>query len=199
MKPELYRDKPTFHAPSQLAWRNWLSKNATTHKNVWLIIYKKQSGIPSVYYSEAVDEALCFGWIDSLPNKRDDKSYYLFFSPRKPKSNWSKVNKAKIKKLIAANKMTSAGMSMVELAKKTGTWTALDKVEALVVPDDLKNMLNENSAAKKYFQLFPPSARKAILDWIQNAKQPETRLKRIVQTVELAAKNERANQYKKKT
>jgi uncharacterized protein YdeI (YjbR/CyaY-like superfamily) len=173
-------------------------QNHATEKNVRLIIYKKQSGMPSVSYDESVDEALCFGWIDSTRIKWDELSHAQFYSKRQPKSNWSRVNKAKVERLIAEGLMTSAGLEMIELAKKTGTWTALDEVENLTIPDDLQVKLDENPTAKGYFDAFPRSAKRAILEWLLNAKQAETRLKRIEETVNLAEKNERANQYKPK-
>ena len=188
----------TLHATSRAAWREWLTAYHLTEKNVWLILYHKKSATPSVYYDEAVDEALCFGWIDSIKYKRDEDSALQFFSQRKPKSNWSRVNKAKVERLIAANLMTSAGMVMIDLAKKTGTWTALNDVENLTVPDDLQALLDENPTAKAFFMAFPRSAKRAILEWILNAKQAETRLKRLEETVRLAEKNERANQYRPK-
>lgn len=193
---EVYKGIPTFYAKNQQAWRKWLDKNHAKEKAVWLIIYKKESGIPSVYYPEAVDEALCFGWIDSKPNKRDEESYYQFFSQRKPASNWSTVNKKKIEKLLAANKIAPAGLAMIELAKKTGTWTALDKISALEMPKDLSKALEKNKMAKQFFNAFPPSTKKSIYEWINNAKTPGTRQKRILETVEKAAENIRANQYR---
>lgn len=196
MKTELKNGIKTFYARSQEAWRKWLEKNHEKELSVWLIIYKKTSGVASVYYPEAVDEALCFGWIDSKPNKRDDKSYYLFFSKRNPKSNWSGVNKNKVEKLIKEAKMFPAGLKMVEHAKKTGTWTKLEKVEALVLPEDLEKLLKSNKAALDHWNKFPPSTKRGILDWINNARKDETRLKRISETVELASVNIRANQYK---
>jgi len=188
----------TFYAGDQKAWRKWLEKNHETKDSVWLIIYKKTSSIPSVYYPEAVDEALCFGWIDSLPNKRDDKSYFLFFSKRDLKSNWSRVNKLKIEKLFRENKMMPQGIKMVEYAKQNGTWDALNQVDELVIPDALALLFERNIEAKKNFSNFPPSVKRGILEWILNAKQEVTKLKRITQTAELAARNIRANQYKPK-
>jgi uncharacterized protein YdeI (YjbR/CyaY-like superfamily) len=186
---------PAFYAKNQKAWRDWLSKNHVRKKSVWLIIYKKSSDTQSVYYPEAVDEALCFGWIDSKPNKRDEESYYQFFSKRSPKSNWSKVNKLKVEKLIAQNKMTEAGYAAIEIAKQNGTWEALEKVDQLIMPDDLQALFDKNPKAYTYWKEFSPSSRRGILDWIYNAKRPETRTKRIEETVRLATKNEKANQY----
>lgn len=192
---EYYEGTPTFYAKNQKAWRDWLSKNHLTQKSVWLIIYKKSSATKSVYYPEAVDEALCFGWIDSKPNKRDEESYYQFFSKRNPKSNWSKVNKLKVEKLIAQKQMTEAGYEAIVIAKQNGTWEALDKVDQLVAPDELQVLFNKNPQAYANWQQFAPSSRRGILEWIYNAKRPETRTKRIEETVRLAAKNEKANQY----
>ncbi len=186
----------TFYAEDRAAWRTWLTANHDKEKSVWLIIYRKQSQIPSVYYDEAVDEALCFGWIDSKPNKRDDESFYQFFAKRNPKSNWSKVNKEKVERLIAEGKMTEAGFGMIEIAKQTGAWTALDELENGVIPEDLQMALNANPTAKVYFEAFPRSVKRGILEWIQNAKRPETRQKRIEETVTLAMQNIRANQYR---
>ncbi len=193
---ELKNDIQTFYAKDAKAWRAWLQKNHTKEKSVWLIIYKKESSKPSVYYKEAVDEALCFGWIDSKPNKRDDESYYQFFAKRNPKSNWSKVNKAKVEKLIKENRMAKAGLEAIEIAKQIGTWTALDEVDNSILPDDLKKALLKNKTAMRNFEGFPKSSKKIILEWIQNAKKEETRLKRIEETVLLAAKNLRANHYR---
>ena len=193
---ELKNDIQTFYAKDAKVWRSWLQKNHGEEKCVWLIIYKKESGQPSVYYNEAVDEALCFGWIDSKPNKRDEESYYQFFAKRSPKSNWSKVNKAKVEKLIKEKRMAKAGLEAIETAKQNGTWNTLDDVDNSILPDDLTKAFLKNTTAKKYFDAFPKSSKKIILEWIQNAKREETRLKRIEETILLAAKNIRANHYR---
>ena len=203
----------TYYAPDRAAWRAWLAEHHATEKSVWLIIYRKKSNTPSgvppngpsprwvppsgmppsVYYDEAVDEALCFGWIDSKPNKRDEQSYYQYFSPRNPKSNWSQINKEKVRRLTAENRMAPAGLAMVKLAKETSTWTALEDVDNLVVPPDLQEALDQNPTAYEYWQQFPPSTRRGILEWIFSAKRPETRHRRIEKTVQQAAQNIRAN------
>ncbi|GAB2675679.1 YdeI/OmpD-associated family protein [Flavihumibacter cheonanensis] len=190
---ETYKNIATFYAKNQRAWRNWLKKNHLNETAVWLIIYKKDSGIPSVYYSEAVDEALCFGWIDSKPNKRDDLSYYQYFSRRNPKSNWSRVNKLKVEKLIREGKMENAGMEMIQLAQSNGSWNALNAVEELVIPTEMEQLFQQNVSALENWNKFPKSAKRGILEWIRNAKRPETKLKRITETVQLAAQNRRAN------
>lgn len=193
---ELKNGIQTFYAKSQKAWRKWLEKNHNTEKSVWLIIYKKTSSVPSVYYSEAVDEALCFGWIDSKANKRDDESYFQFFSRRNPKSNWSKVNKQKVQKLIEQGRMTADGLQAIELARQNGAWTALDEVEELKVPADLQLLLDNNKAAQNNWNLFPRSVKRGILEWINNARRATTRQQRIAETVSLAVENKRANQYR---
>lgn len=190
---ETYKNIPAFHAKTRKQWRSWLEKNHQSEQSVWLIIYKKESDTPSVYYLEAVDEALCFGWIDSKPNKRDENSYYQFFSKRNPKSNWSKVNKDKVSKLIAQGLMHSAGIEMIEIAKKNGTWTALEEVENITIPPDLQDLFSKNKKALEHWEKFPRSAKRGIIEWILNAKKPETRQKRIEETVSLANNNIKAN------
>ena len=196
MKP--IENENTFYARDSNEWRNWLQENHQIIESVWLIIYKKNSKKPSIYYPEAVDDALCFGWIDSVPNKRDNESYYQFFSKRNIKSNWSKVNKLKVERLFKENKMMPQGIKMVEFAKQNGTWDALNKVDDLQIPDQMKNLFSTNELARKNFESFPPSTKRGILEWIYNAKQETTRLKRIIQTVELATENKRILQFQPK-
>lgn len=183
----------TFYAPDRATWRQWLSAHHEKEKSVWLIIYRKDSKTPSVYYPEAVDEALCFGWIDSKPNKRDEESYYQFFAKRNPKSNWSKVNKGKVERLMKDGWMTEAGLKMVEIAKQNGTWTALDEVEAIQIPQDLQQLFDQNKTAFQNWEKFSRSSKRGILEWILNAKQAHTRQKRIEETVRLASENIKAN------
>jgi uncharacterized protein YdeI (YjbR/CyaY-like superfamily) len=185
----------SFYAKDRKTWRKWLQENHEKKSSVWLLIYHKSSDTPSVYYDEAVEEALCFGWIDSTPNKRDHESRYQYFARRKTRSNWSKLNKTRIKKLTKLGLMHPSGQTMIDLAKKNGSWSALDEVEKMVIPADLEKHLKKNKIALKNFEAFPPSARKAIFHWITSAKLDETRKKRIDETVSLAAKNVRANQW----
>lgn len=192
---ELKNGIKTFYAKSQKEWRQWLEKNHESEKSVWLIIYKKESKTKSVYYPEAVDEALCFGWIDSKPNKRDAESFYQYFSKRNPKSNWSKVNKEKVKRLLAEGLITKSGLLAIEIAKQNGTWNALDEVEEIIIPDDLQKAFSKKKSALTNFEKFPRSSKRGILEWILNAKRPETRQKRIQETVDLAEKNIKANHY----
>jgi uncharacterized protein YdeI (YjbR/CyaY-like superfamily) len=183
-----------FHAKSRKAWRTWLAKNHDKEQAVWLIMYHMSSETKSIYYADAVEEALCFGWIDSTAIKRDAESRYQYFTRRKPKSTWSRVNRERVDRMIAEGLMTPAGQAMIDLAKKSGTW----EVDHDIMPDDLQAALDKNQKAKEYFKAFPPSSRQIILTWIANAKRPETREKRIMETVTLAAKNERAHHYVKK-
>jgi uncharacterized protein YdeI (YjbR/CyaY-like superfamily) len=193
---ELKNGVKTFYAESQEAWRTWLEINHSSEKSIWLIIYKQNSGTPSVYYNEAVDEAICFGWIDSKINKRDENSFYQYFAKRNPKSNWSKVNKEKVERLTALGKIAPAGQAMIDLAKQNGTWTALDAVENLELPIELKTLFDNNPTAFANWEKFPRSSKRGILEWIFNAKKPETRLQRIEETVTLAASNIKANHYR---
>jgi len=197
MTPEQKNGIQTVYSKSRKQWRNWLDKNHSKKTSVWLIIYKKQSEIPSVYYAEAVEEALCFGWIDSKANKRDEESYYQFFARRNPKSNWSTVNKKRIEALMDQGLVRDAGLHAIEIAKQNGTWIALDEIDKGVIPEDLQQAFNKSKKALKNFEAFSPSSKKGILEWIHNAKRPETRLKRIQETVSLAASNIKANQWVK--
>lgn len=195
---ETFRNIPAITARSAEDWRSWLMENHEKVENVWLIIFKKESRIPTVTYKDSVDEALCFGWIDSKGVKRDESSYYQFYSKRKPKSNWSGVNKAKVDVLLAQGKMEPAGMAMVELAKKIGTWNTLDAATNLEIPHDLLASLQLYDTATQNFEAFPKSTQRAILEWISAAKQSATRQKRVEETAKLAAQNIRANLYSPK-
>lgn len=191
--------RPSYYARNRSTWRRWLSRNAARKDFIWLIIYHQNGSRPSVYYNEAVEEALCFGWIDSKPNKRDSESYYLYFARRKPKSNWSKLNRERAAKMILSGKMTPAGQQAIDLAKERGTWMALDPVDNLIIPPDMKLLFKKNPVARKNFEAFSPSAKRGILEWILNAKRAETRKRRIDETIRLAALNVKANQYNPRT
>ena len=150
-----------------------------------------------IAYADTVEEALCFGWVDSKPGKVDAQRSKLYFTPRKPKSAWAKPNKIRIEKLTKAGLMYPAGLTAVEIAKQNGTWTLLDDIEEYVCPPDLEVALSKNNTAQLYFEAFPQGVKKTIYQWIILAKRPETRAKRIAVAVSLAEKNIRANQYKK--
>jgi uncharacterized protein YdeI (YjbR/CyaY-like superfamily) len=175
--------------------RYWLRKNSSRETGIWAIYFKKhhKDYLP---YDAIVEECLCFGWVDSLPRKSDEDRAMLYISPRKSGSNWSNANKARIEDLVSRKLMTRAGMEKVEEAKRDGCWDALIEVQAGVLPDDLIKALNSNRVAKNYFDAFPPSSKRIILEWIAAAKTAVTREKRIIETVEKAAQNIRANHYR---
>ena len=177
----------TFCPSNRTEWREWLKENHQTHKSIWVIFYKKSTQIPTVSWPEAVEEALCFGWIDSTKKTIDDQKFRQFFSPRKAKSNWSKINKAKVQQLIENSLMTEAGQRSIDVAKENGSWTILDAVEDLIVPDDLTEALSVETKAKEYFSSLSNSKTKQLLYWIMSAKRAETRTKRIAEIVEAAS------------
>ncbi|MEL6133575.1 MAG: YdeI/OmpD-associated family protein [Bacteroidota bacterium] len=181
-----------FYPPDRQAWREWLKENHTTYDRIWLIYYKKESGMPSISYDEAVEEALCFGWIDSVPNKIDDQKYKQLFSVRKKKSPWSRLNKTRVEKLSLEGLMAPAGQAMIDRAKADGSWTVYDAVEDLIIPPDLAAALASTPFAEENFLSFAPTYRKGILWWVISAKRPETRAKRVETTARMAAKNLKA-------
>jgi uncharacterized protein YdeI (YjbR/CyaY-like superfamily) len=180
------------------AWRNWLEQNHDRSNGIWLVTFKKQNRGRYVPRNELIEEAICFGWIDSLPRKLDDDRTMLWMAPRKPGSGWSQINKERAKSMIAAGRMAPAGLEKVNIAKSDGSWNALDAIEALEIPGDLEQALAPYPAARKNFDAFPRSVKRSILEWISSAKKPETRAKRIDETARLAEANIRANQWRKK-
>lgn len=184
----------TYCPRSRRQWRTWLAKNHQTSPGVWLVYYRAGSGKPSVSYSDAVDEALCFGWIDSRIQPLDETRYMQIMTPRKTGSVWSALNKRKVEQLIADGLMMPAGVAKIEAAKKDGSWNALDAVEALTVPADFETALKAVDGAFENFLAFSRTARKQYLYWIESAKRPETRRVRIEQAVGLAARNVSARQ-----
>ncbi len=186
----------SIHPKSRSAWRKWLEAHHTQTTGVWLVSYKKATGKPRMEYDEAVEEALCFGWVDSKPNKLDEERSLLWFAPRKAGTGWSKLNKERVEKLMQAGLMAEAGLAKVRVAQQDGSWNALDAVDALEIPSDLAQAFSKNETARGYFEAFPRSVKRGILEWISNAKKPETRAKRIAETVAQAAQNIRANQWR---
>jgi uncharacterized protein YdeI (YjbR/CyaY-like superfamily) len=189
-------NSPEFFAATRAEWRAWLEVNHASEKSVWLVFNKKTSGLPHVSYEESVEEALCFGWVDSKPAKVDEVRSSLYFAPRKPKSGWSRPNKERVARLLEAGLMTEAGLAKIEAAKRDGSWTLLDAVENLEIPADLEVALAAVPLATENFAAFPRSARRGILEWIMQAKRPETRASRIAETARLAGLNKRANQWR---
>ena len=186
----------TVHPTTRAQWRRWLQRHHRRTEGVWLVSFKQATGKPRVEYDEAIEEALCFGWVDSRPRKLDDERTMLYFTPRKPGSGWAGSNKARVARLTAAGRMAPAGLAKVEAARRDGSWTALDGVEALELPPDLRRSLAARPRAAGCFDAFPPSVRRGILQWIANAKRPETRARRVEETARLAARNTRANQWR---
>ena len=183
---------PSFQPRTRAEWRKWLAADHDTAKGIQLIIVRKNAEVAGILYSDAVEEALCFGWIDGVTNSVDEQRYKLYMSPRKPESVWSKLNKQRIRKLIKDGSMTPAGLSKVEAAKKDGSWTRLDAIDKLEMPEGLLAHLSANAEAKRNFEAFSPSSKKMILFWIASAKREETWRKRIEETVRLAAQNIKA-------
>jgi len=189
-------DRKEVLVESREQWRDWLRAHHADSSGIWLVTWKKRAGGDRhVGYDAIVEEALCFGWVDSVPRTVDAEHTALLLTPRKPGSRWSRPNKERVQRLTAAGLMAPAGLQMVELAKKTGTWTALDEVEDLTEPPDLAAALDADPEARRHWEEFPRSARRGILEWIVSAKRPQTRDKRIRETAELAARGERANQW----
>lgn len=179
----------TLYAKNRGHWRQWLEQNHLTSVGIWLIYYKVKSGKPSISYSDAVKEALCFGWIDSKVKSLDAERYQQIFTPRKPQSVWSKLNKQYIEEISEQGLITEAGLQKIAAAKQDGSWYKLDAIQALIIPADLEQVLSTNATAKSYFKAFNNSTKKNILFWIESAKRPETRLKRIEQTISFAEQN----------
>lgn len=184
-----------FYPTTKKEWRNWLKKNHQTAQSVWLVYYKKKSNMPSISWSEAVDEALCFGWIDSKAKPFDEEKYLQFFGKRKPKSVWSKINKEKVDRLIEQGLMTKAGLKTVEIAKQNGSWTILDEVEELIIPKDLEKEFKKYKGSMDFFHSLSKSTKKSILHWLVMAKRVETRQKRIEEIGVLASQKLKPKQF----
>lgn len=189
-------DAERFEPASLAEWRDWLARHHGRGVGVWLVTRRAGTGGPRITYEESVEQALCFGWVDSTGNKLDAERTMLWFAPRKPRSGWARTNKIRIERLIAEGLMEPAGLALVEAAKADGSWTLLDDVEDLVVPDDLAAAFSE--VGRAHWDAFPRSARRGILEWIVQAKRPGTRARRIAETAEKAEVNERANQWRPK-
>lgn len=177
-------------------WRKWLESNHNKKDAIWLIFYKKKSSNYNLSWSESVDEALCFGWIDSVKRTIDTEKYKQYFSRRKAKSNWSKINKDKVDFLISENLMQEAGYETIEIAKKNRSWTILDEVEALVVPEDLKEEFANYKGSMEYFDSLSKSVKKILLHWVVSAKRTETRQKRIYEIAENAGGKLKPKQFR---
>ncbi len=191
----LSKNEEIYYPKSRTDWRNWLVKNQKSRQSVWLLFHKKNSKKDSISWSEAVEEALCFGWIDSKRKTIDEYSYRQYFSIRKPKSTWSKVNKEKVIDLTEKGLMTKSGLQCIEIAKQNGSWTILDDIEQLIIPNDLKEALTSKRSALDYFEKLSKSSKKLLLYWVSSAKRPETRIKRISEISERAEKGLKPKQF----
>jgi uncharacterized protein YdeI (YjbR/CyaY-like superfamily) len=180
---------PRVQPKSRNAWRAWLKKNHASSTGVWLVYAKKHSGIPSLTYNDAVEEALCFGWIDSKINPIDDAFYMQVFTPRKLKSVWSALNRARVERLLAAGLMTPAGIVMVKAAKDSGTWNAWKQVEEMTIPPDLEKAIKASPDARHYWVSYSASRRKGVLYRLAGAKRPETRAGYLQDIIENMASN----------
>jgi uncharacterized protein YdeI (YjbR/CyaY-like superfamily) len=183
----------TVFASTTDEWRAWLARHGDAATEAWLVIFHQGSVTPSLRYHEAIEHALCFGWIDSHARTRDADSSELRFTPRNPRSTWSRVNRERAARMVALGLMTEPGRALIEVAKANGTWQVLDDSAGSVVPDDLQVALDHDDAARENFERFPPSSKRLILEWIVTAKRAETRHRRIDQTVALASVNVRAH------
>lgn len=188
-------DREHLDVSDRAQWRAWLLAHHASAAGVWAVTYNKQSGRPAPTYDELVEEALCVGWVDSRPGRVDALRTKLYFAPRKRGSGWASTNKVRVERLTAQGLMTPAGLAAIDAAKADGSWALLDSSEAAQVPDDLRAALDRHAPAGANFDAFPRGVRKSILQWIDLAKTPETRARRIDETATLAAKNVRANQW----
>ncbi len=196
MAEKVKKEIDTYCPGSRADWRQWLEENHQSRHSIWLVFFKAATNIPSLGLGEAVDEALCFGWIDSTKKTLDEKRYMLYFRRRKPSSTWSKINKDKVDELIRSSLMTKAGRASIETAKQNGTWSLMDDIENLIIPEDLASALNENESAMGFFESQSKSIRKTLMHWVITAKRAETREKRIAVIAEEAAKGMRPKQFR---
>jgi uncharacterized protein YdeI (YjbR/CyaY-like superfamily) len=198
----LQPDLPLVEVSSRAQWRAWLEAHQEQTTGVWVVTRKRDSlgdGVEFVSARDLNEECLCFGWIDSRPAKVDEHRSALLCTPRKSRSGWSKVNKDRLEHLFAAGLVAPRGAALIAAAKADGSWSKLDDVDGLVEPADLVAALEAAGDARRHWNAFPPSARRGILEWILSAKRPETRATRVAETARLAAQNERANQWPRRT
>ena len=186
-----FDEAPVVETSDRATWRAWLEANHATATGVWLVSWRRHHGTP-IDYGGAVEDALCFGWVDSRGEVLDERRARLYFAPRKPTSGWAASNKERVERLIRDGRMAPAGLAAIERAKANGSWTILDSVEAGIVPEDLAAALAAHPPAADHFAGFRPSVRKQILGWIATARRPETRAARVRETAERAQRNERS-------
>ncbi len=185
------REAPEFFPKNSAQWRKWLEAHHEKEDAVWVIFYKSGTENFNMSWSDSVDEALCFGWIDSTKMPIDKERFKQYFTKRKPKSNWSKINKDKVAVLIETGRMRESGMKCIEIAKENGSWKTLDDVENLVMPKELEDAMHRHKGTLEFYESLSKSARKSILYRINSAKRPETRQKRIAEIMERLVAGER--------
>ena len=185
---------PMYHAESRAQWRSWLEHHHSAERGVWLCSWRSDTGRPRCPYPDVVEEAICFGWIDSTVHVFDDERGVQLITPRKPKSSWTRLNRRRAADMEVAGAMTDAGRQAIERAKDNGWWTIYDPVEDLVEPDALAAALDAVPAARSNWDAFSPSARKLMLWWVISAARSDTATQRIARIVEDAAEGRRARQ-----
>jgi uncharacterized protein YdeI (YjbR/CyaY-like superfamily) len=190
------KEQESFYPSGKQQWRTWLQENHDKKQSVWLICYKMKSGMPTISWSDAVDEALCFGWIDGKSLPVDEEKFMRFFCKRKAVSTWSKINKDKVQQLIADGSMTRAGLEIIEIAKQNGSWVILDEVEAFIIPDDLEKAFKTQRGSKDFFLSLSKSTRKSMLQWLVLAKRAETRQKRVSEIAGFAGQQLKPKQFR---
>jgi uncharacterized protein YdeI (YjbR/CyaY-like superfamily) len=183
---------PIYHAETRAQWRAWLEANSDAARGVWLCSWRTSTGRRVCPYGEAVEEAICFGWIDSTVNILDADRVLQLMTPRRPRSAWTRLNRRRAAAMESAGLMTEAGRRAVDAAQQNGWWTISDSVEDLLEPDDLAAALDADAAARAHWNGFPPSARKAMLWWVVSASKDETRARRVERIVTEASHGERA-------
>ena len=188
-----YRGRPLVHPKSIAEWRAWLADHHDEADGAWLAVWKRASGNVPLDYAMLVEEALCFGWIDGLTNTLDDGRQAFLMTPRRKGSAWSRSNKERVERLAVDGRMTDAGLRVIDRAKADGSWFALDAAEALTEPIELAAALDANPEARRQWDAFPKSPRKALIYWVTSAKRDETRQRRVALIVSEAAEGRRAN------
>ena len=191
--PEQYRGRPLVHPKTRAAWRDWLTRHHADTDGVWLARWRKASGRTPLDYDAIVEEALCFGWIDGLLNTLDDERQALLMTPRRKGSPWARSNKERVQRLIAEGRMAAAGEAAIRAAKADGTWSMQDAAEALIEPVELATALDASAGARRQWEWFTPSQRRALIWWVMSAKRPETQARRVAEIVNEAAQGRRAN------
>lgn len=179
---------------TRAAWRRWLQKHHTRQSGLWFVFYKKSSGKARLTYEDMIEEALAFGWIDGVARALDAERTMLWLSPRRPNSVWSAINKARVEHILAKGIVHPAGLAKIDAAKRNGTWSALDTVDRLEIPDDLAAAFKARPGAAANFETLSKTMKRSVLEWVRQAKRPETRARRVAEAARMAAKNKRFGQ-----